>query len=345
MHRFRLAVAAAISTCVLAVASAASARPPIDLVLLADSSPAVARSAQHWATTFSTLGIAGVQIRSARPGETVGVETLGSPDSPSYHVIGKLAGDELILPGGQFGIHDTQQLGKWLDELGKHGSAGVTEKTGAFGLLPKQTAMARDGLTATVDLATKGVAASEAFDKIGKTLKYPLSIDADIQQAIAADDPVRDELQGLSAGTALAALARPLGAVLRPRETAGGSLEYTLTKGAVGQEAWPIGWPPEQAEGKIIPTLLESHNVEIRDIPLSQAAAAIQALFKVPFLWDHNSILKQRVDLEKKVSFPARKTYYVTVLRHLLSQDDLRYVVRVDENGKPLVWITTFKAK
>ena len=329
-----------------AMVSAASARPPIDLVILADSSPAVARSAQHWIAMLSTLGIDGVQIRSARPGESVGIEVHGSADAPSYYITGELVGGaELVLPGGRFGMRDSQQLGRWLDEVGKHGSAGVTEKKGAFGLLPKQTEEAKDGLAAAVDFSTKGVPAAEALEKIGRTLKFPLVIDPDIQQAIAADDPVRDELQGISAGTALAALARPVGAVLRPHETASGTLEYTLTKSKAGTEAWPIGWPPDKAEGKIIPQLLESLNVEIRDVPVSQAAAAIQGRFKVPFLWDHNAILKNRIDLAKKVSFPSKRAYYVTVLRQLLSQDELKYSVRVDDAGKPLIWITTFKQK
>jgi hypothetical protein len=333
-----------LSTFVAVAAPTATARPPIDLVMLADPSPEVAKSARRWISMFSSVGLDGVQIRAARPGESVGIESRGTPDAPSYHVTGQLAGGtELVLPGGRFGLRDSDRLAKWLDELGKHGTPGVTEKKGAFGLLPKQTEQARDGLAGTVDFATKGMAAAAAFDKIGRTLKYPLAIDSDIQQAIGADDPVRDELQGLSAGTALAALARPVGAVLRPRETASGSLEYTLTKGKAGAEAWPIGWPPDQAEGKIIPQLLESLNVEIRDVPLSQAAAAIQGRFKVPFLWDHNSILKQRVDVAKKVSFPNKRAYYVTVLRQLLSQDELKYSVRVDEAGKPLIWITTFK--
>ena len=198
MRSMRLVITAAITSFFLATVSTASARPPIDLVLLADSSPAVARSAQHWAATFSTLGIDGVQIRSARPGETVGIEMRGTPDAPSYHVVGELAGGEIVLPGGRFGPHDTQQLSKWLDELGKHGSAGVTEKKGAFGLLPKQTEQARDGLSAAVDFATKGLPAAAAVAKIGQKLKYSLAIDPDIQQAIAADDPVRDDLQGLT---------------------------------------------------------------------------------------------------------------------------------------------------
>lgn len=329
-----------------AASPAAAARPPVDFVILADSSPSTAHMAQRWVGMFSTLGVDGVQIRSARPGEKVGVETRGAADAPSYHVTGQLlGGTELVVPGGRFGLNDTQQLSKWLDELGKHGSSGVTEKKGAFGLLPKQTEQARGGLSAAVDFTTKGMPAAEALAKIGQLLKSPLTVDADIQQAIATDDPVRDELQGISAGTALAALCRPVGAVLRPRESSNGGLEYTLSRGKAGEEAWPIGWPSDQADGKIVPALLESHNIEISEVPLSQAVAALQARFKVPFLWDHNSILNQRIDVDKKVSIRNGKAYYVTVLRHLLSQDEMRFSVRVDEAGKPLIWITTFKSQ
>ena len=64
-----------------------SARPPVDLVLLADSSPAVAHSAQHWIAMFSKLGVDGVQIRSARQGETIGIEDVrhaGRPELPCH---------------------------------------------------------------------------------------------------------------------------------------------------------------------------------------------------------------------------------------------------------------------
>ena len=131
--------------------------------------------------------------------------------SPEFPTIGRRHGTG--APRRSVRARDSDRLAKWLDELGKHGTPGVTEKKGAFGLLPRQADLARDGLSGTVDFATKGMAAAAAFDKIGRTLRYPLAIDPDIQQAIAADDPVRDELQGLSAGTALAALARPVGAI------------------------------------------------------------------------------------------------------------------------------------
>jgi hypothetical protein len=329
-----------------ATASSALAGPSVDFVLLSDASPSAARSAQHWIEMFSKLGVDGVQIRSARPGEKVGIETRGFAGAPSYRVTGQLSGGaELILPGGsRFGINDTERLSKWIDELGKHGSAGVTEKKGAFGLLPEQTATAREGLKATLDFATKGASAEDVLAKVGAILKYPLTVDTEIQQAIAADGVVRDELQGLSAGTALAALVRPVGGVLRPREAAAGSIDYLITKGRSGMEAWPVGWPSEQPDGKIVPQLIEAHNIEIRDVSLSQTVAAIQSRFRISFLWDHNAILKDRIDVDKKVSFPNRKAYYVTVLRQLLAQDELNYHVRVDEAGKPLIWITTYKS-
>ncbi len=45
----------------------ASARPPIDLVMLADPSPEVAKSAQRWIALFSSVGLDGVQIRADGP--------------------------------------------------------------------------------------------------------------------------------------------------------------------------------------------------------------------------------------------------------------------------------------
>ena len=92
-----------------------------------------------------------------------------------------------------------------------------------------------------------------------------LAIEPAIEQALAADEPVRDELQGLSKGTVLAAIVRPAGGVLFPRTTskdvelmvakpqAGGERQAGGQRQA-GGEMWPIGWPPEEKdETKIVP--------------------------------------------------------------------------------------------
>jgi len=328
-----------------AVSSPAFGRPPVEMVLLADSTPEVMRSAQRWIDTLSAVGVGGVQIRPAQPGEKAGIETHGTQQSPSYRVIGELNGDNvLILPGGRFAANDKAGLRKWLDALGTNGTAGVTEKPGAFGLLSKQTAEVRADLAQTVGFATKGMAPADAIAKIGGTLKIPVVIEAELQQALAAEEPVRDELQDFSCGTALAAMLRPAGAVLRPRQAAGGKLEYGLAKAGGADQTWPIGWPPEESDGKTLPVLLEAHNIELRNIPLSQAVDALAEKLKVQMFWDHNALVKDKIDLQKPVNIPNRKAYYVTVLRQVLGQGGLKYSVRVDEAGKPLIWITSQKS-
>jgi hypothetical protein len=174
-------------------------------------------------------------------------------------------------------------------------------------------------------------------------LKLPLTIDIAIDQALAAEDPVRDELENVSLGTALAAIARPAGAVLVP-QVASGKLELRLTAAKAGSESWPIGWPPEEKkERDLIPMLFDFLNVDIKDVSAAEAIAAIQGRLKVPFLFDHNNMVRHKIDLSKHVSIPAGKTYYRRIVDRILFQVDLKCEVRVDERGQPIVWITTLK--
>ena len=150
-------------------------------------------------------------------------------------------------------------------------------------------------------------------------------------------------LEGVASGTALAAIARPAGGALVPRFV-DGNLELQLTAAKEGIQSWPIGWPPgEKDEGKIIPPLFEFIKVEIDNTPAEEALAAIQARLKTPFLYDHNNMARDRIDLAKKVKVPAGKTFYKKILDQVLFQAGLKCEVRLDDAGKPLVWITTLK--
>lgn len=319
-------------------------KPQVEVVVLAEPSPSTATSARRWAQTFADLGV-GVQIRGPQPGEKLGIEVRGAGDAATYYVTGQLnANNELVLPGGRFASTDRDRLAKWLGDLGMNGPAGVTEKRAAFGLLPKQIAELRDDLARPVSFSTKKTPAADAVTKIAAGLKFSLTIDADAQQSLAADDPVRDELDGIASGTAIAAIARPAGCVLRPRQEASGALSYVLAKAAPGAEGWPIGWPAPQAEAKVLPQLVDSLNAEIRDVSLERAVDAIQSRLKVPFLWDYNALAKQRIDLSKNVTVPGKRAIYAVLLRQVLYQGQLKYSLRVDDSGKPLIWITTVKS-
>jgi hypothetical protein len=344
LHNSIWAVCSAV-LCAFAPSSSRAKEPPqVEIVILAEASPSTSTIGRKWGDLLTSLGVGNLQVRTARPGEKIGIEVRGTKEAPTYRVTAKLSDSDLAVPGGKFTLADRAAIAKWLGELGENGVAGVTQRKGAFGLLARQLADARDGLAPPVSLQTKGLSAPEAIDKIRGLLKNKLTIDDAAAKSLAADDPVRDELNGLSAGTALAAIARPAGAILQPKKSADGEIEYVLIKATAGDESWPIGWPPEQHDVKVVPQLLDTLNVEIRDTPASQAIDAVQARMKLPFLYDYNSIVKQRIDVAKKVTIPpAKKSFYAVVLRQILFQAGLKYDLRVDEAGKPLMWITTLK--
>ena len=117
-----------------------------------------------------------------------------------------------------------------------------------------------------------------------------------------------DELQGVSGGTVLAAIVRPAGLVLVPERPRGDEFRYRLTRAQAGREAWPVGWKPKQDKLKVLPDLFERLNVEMSEIPVSEAAEAIGGRLKVPLVYDYNSMAQFDIDPTKTdANVPAKR--------------------------------------
>jgi hypothetical protein len=132
--------------------------------------------------------------------------------------------------------------------------------------------------------------------------------------------------------------------VLQPRREAGGPTELAIAVAMPTSEAWPVGWPPEQKDRELVPKLYEFLTIELERIPLPEALAAIQKRLEIPILFDRNSMARHRIDLAaQQVSFPESRSYYKKVLERILFQAQLKGEIRVDEAGRPLLWVTTLK--
>jgi hypothetical protein len=55
--------------------------------------------------------------------------------------------------------------------------------------------------------------------------------------------------------------------------------------------------------------------------------------------------VKQRIDVSKNITVPGKRAIYAILLRQVLFQGQLKYSLRVDDAGKPLIWITTVKSQ
>jgi hypothetical protein len=310
-------------------------RVSFEIVTKAGLSPTV--SAQ-WYKALTDLGVAGLTIRSAKPGDEMAVKETAA--ARSYKVTGILGADgQLYLPGGKFSLHDAARLRKWLENLGDAGPEGVTAPRGAFALTPKQLEEVRLELSRPVTFSTTGKNAAELVAKIVSQLPHPLSLDdarANLQAITAVD-----ELKGLSRGTALAALARMGGWGVKPERSAG-ELTYRLVRLTSDRECWPVGWKPDASAGKPLPELFDFLNVEIEETSVTEVLSALQVRLKAPLLFDHNALAMQNIDpAQVQAEVPAKRMTYSQVLGKVLFQARLKYELRLDDADRPFLWITT----
>ncbi len=301
--------------------------------------------AQRWLAALKDVPFNSVRIRSAKPGDQVEVRQRGGDGSRSYQVIGLLSErNTLVLPGGEFRMGDTAGLSGWLAKIREGGETRLNETEGPFGLTPTQLVKVHDALRAPVAFSTEGQPSYDVLKRIAGGLSLSFLADAEARQLMAGPETVAEELQGLSAGTALAAVFRPLGLVMTPQKQADGAIKLGIADVRRATESWPVGWPSQKSPRETAPQLLEFLNVEIENTPLASALTAIRTRLDLPLLLDHNSLARHQIDpAQTNVSLPAGRTYYQGALDRLLNQAQLKSELRVDEAGKPFLWISTLK--
>ena len=320
----------------------AAGRVRLELVGDARSTPL---TFQEWAQVLGKAGVKDVRIRAGDPMVKVGIENQGTPQTPLYVVTGIVKSrDELLLPAGVFRRSDVSRLAQWLEELAAHGPSNPRPQKSAFGLTAEQFEQVQRDLARPVGFATLAQPRAEVVAKIARQLPLPLELDAESGQALG-DERVEEELQGLSCGTALACLLRPVGYCLVPRAV-GGKLVCAVVKARPALEIWPVGWEPPQEKPPrdVLPILFELLNINVQNVPATQAVEAIGQRLKVPVLTDHNALARHGIDPAKAtVSLPQSRTTYSLALQKILFKAGLKYELRLDEAGRPFLWISTVK--
>ncbi len=305
-----------------------------------ERAPLMAR--QDWLQQLAKAGVTNLRIRAGQSGDKIGVEVEGTAASPVYIVTGTISSNgDLILPAGRFSLREAAGAARWLDDLARKGPEKKPEPKAAFGLSPEQYEGVHTELARPVTFATRGMSRAAAVERIGRPLTIPLRISQGLLQS-TEEDPVDEELSGLSSGTALACVLRPAGLCFVPRSGGRGEVECIVVASKPGLEVWPIGWKPEKPPSKVLATLFESFNANVENVPLTKVLDELATRLKVPILMDHTALARHGIDPGKvPVHSPQGRTTYNQLLRRVLSQAKLKSELRVDEAGKPFLWVTT----
>ena len=327
----------AVTSCYLAAAA-----PEISVDIYTDER-LPATTAQEWARRLGELNLDNVRIRGRSSGEAVEVSDVGTAQRPRYKVVGKIAADgTLQLPRAKFSARDAGSLKRYLTDLARTGIEGVTEERGTFGLLPSQVGKVKADLAQPVAESTAGRPATDVVQQITRQMQGPIASDRADERALAGLT-VDEELRGVACGTALALVLRPAGLAFAPALGDGGSVRYRLAQGRTLDEIWPIGWEPDKPPRETLPAIVESINVEIEAAPLDETLATIAARLKVPLWYDHNALVRHGIDVHQDASLPGAKLMYAQIVRKLVAKAKLKYELRIDDAGKPFLWITTVK--
>ncbi len=328
----------------LFLASAAWAVPAgqVQLEIAGDNSVGAAMSFQQWGQALAAAGVQNFRLRSGQTGDKPSIEVGGTEQMPLYKVTAVLGtGDVLVVPGGKFRRTECKKLAAWLDDLAKRGPPDKREKISAFGLTASQLEKVNSDLSKAVGFSTKGMTRSEAVTKIGGQLGLSLKVEG----TLADDDKIEEELSGFSSGTALACILRPIGFCMVPQAD-GETLSHLVRKTQLDKEIWPVGWPAEGAQ-KVLPALYEYHNVNVSGVTAAKLLDVVGKQVNAPVLYDHNALARYGIEPEKAtVSHPQERTTYSIALRKMLAKVEkggLKFEVRVDEAGKPFLWVSTIK--
>jgi hypothetical protein len=296
---------------------------------------------QEWGRRLAKAGLTNVRFRTKQAGEKMEIRNLGTENAPLYQVVAVLAPDEtLLVPGARFRAGDVAQLKRWLDDLARNGPLESRPVKTAFGLEVAQFQQAEKDLSQLVGFPTAGVSRQQVIRRILRQLSVP---PGSMPERLPDDDKVVEELGGLSCGTALACLLRPMGLCLIPQAERG-SVGYRIVPSRPAAEVWPVGWPPEKLPGEVVPAMMEFLNANVQGVPVTKVIDAVSQRVKLPVLMDHNALARWGIDPEKSiVKLPQARTTYSILLRKALFQAHLKSEVRLDEAGHPLIWITTIK--
>ena len=333
-------LASILASLVLTITAWAAPAGQVQLEIAGDGQLGAGMSFQQWGQDLAAAGVQNFRLRSAQEGDKPSIEVGGTERMPLYKVTAVLAArDELFVPGGRFRRSECKKLAAWLDDLAKRGLPEKREKLSAFGLTASQLQKVNADLSKAVGFVTKGLTRSEAVTKIAEQLGLSLKIEDALTDG---DDKIEEDLSGLSSGTALACILRPIGSCLLPRES-GETLAYAVKKAQLDQELWPVGWPAEGAQ-KVLPALYEFHNVNVSGVTAAKLLEVVGKQITAPVLYDHNALARHGVEPDKAiVTHPQQRTTYSVALRKMLGKIGLKFEVRVDEAGKPFLWVSTIK--
>ncbi len=324
-----------------------SAQTVVTIELLMEA-PGTSYEAQRWASGLGQLGYSPT-VRTRRSVDEPGVTERNSRGIRTVSVVAALdRRGRVVLPDGAFTLDNLGKFRDYLDELKKFGQQGDPKGQPLWGLSKNQFGTVFGMLSQEADEDVKDLPLETAIKKLNlpDTLPVQISNSAQAWLRLQGKDKttVRQSVAGFSQGTALAIMLREQNLGFRPRRTPDGSLELVVETINADAKLWPVGWDPKDAPIETAPVLFKLLPVNLQDVSLLDLLATIEAKTNIPMRLDLSAIERQRIDLDEiRVDHPSRTTSWSLLIRRITAKSGLVRDLKIDERGRPFMWITPMK--
>lgn len=335
------------------VASATGAAGSVSVELAAEGNP-LDPAPRQWLARLADAGAGFTRLASNGAARGPRIETLGErngrPLVKLYAVVDSRG--DLLLPGPdgsveRFRAGDALRLAEYFARLEADGPAAVTSARGPYGLtradfeevfrkLARSTPRPRD------EEPTIG----DRLEAARRVTGLVIDIDRDAKAALSNRALDATKFEGFSVGTSLAATLRQEGLAFSPKRPPGQPLVLHVHNGADGEGDWPVGYKPERPTSRTAPMLMERLPVEVEGFTLAEAIDAIAPRLTVddaplPVLFDWFTARREGIEPTAKPVRVSRTTMsYKQLIDTLAFQGRLNAKLRVDEAGRPFVWLT-----
>jgi hypothetical protein len=318
-------------------------------VELLTGSDGLGLKAREWVEVLGKLDVV-VTVRTGRPDDKLGVtESKGGGALRTVRVVGALdSKGRFLLPDQTFTQDDSQRLSAWIKDLRVYGALGDPGGQPVWGLTKEQFGVIHTALKKPLASDTKDVPVAKAVTMFQVPPEHPIVFTAAAARSLKGRGEraqVSQSLAGVSQGTALAVLLAEQGLGFYPRRLPDGKIELSACTLDESREIWPVGWPREREIPDTAPALLQFKTIDLDDEPLDEILEAISSQIRLPILIDRAGLAAKQVDLaEVKITYPLKKTTWITAIKEFTFKAKAKAEVLLDEAGQPFLYIVPLDA-
>ncbi len=247
-------------------------QPVVTLEIYAE--PGVQANAMHeWLSALKQHGMGRVRIQAATQLPSPAIER---DKNGNAHVTATLSKrNQLQLPGLSVNLQQSFKIVDWAKQL-----SATPEQIGeavpelAFGMTAEQLVGLRRRLSRPLGVSSMSKSAEELLPQIRDIVDLPIRVTESAGLALRSPDPIEDELEAVSVGTATAAILRPLGLAMIPMVRRN-DIELQISEFKEAEEFWPVGWPADRPDRELAPQLFEFLPIDIEDVPMTEAISSL----------------------------------------------------------------------